>query len=46
MPEEWKNVEVKQDGHQGQFRAQKDAKGNYILYHAHPNKGDIELLQR
>jgi len=46
VPEEWKNVEVKQDDHLQQLRAKKDDKGNYILYHANPNKGDIELKQK
>ncbi len=44
VPDEWKKVEVKQNGFQKQFQAQKDSKGNYILYTVNPNKGQIELL--
>ena len=43
VPEEWKKVEVKQNDFQKQFQAQKDSKGNYILYTVNPNKGAIEL---
>jgi len=44
VPDEWKKVEVKQNDFQKQFQAQKDSKGNYILYTVNPNKGPIELL--
>jgi peptidoglycan/xylan/chitin deacetylase (PgdA/CDA1 family) len=43
VPTEWKKVKVKQDGVQKQVQAQRDGKGNYILYTVHPNKGAIEL---
>jgi peptidoglycan/xylan/chitin deacetylase (PgdA/CDA1 family) len=43
VPERWKKAAVKQDDFQKQFQAQKDSKGNYILYTVNPNKGAIEL---
>ncbi|MFI5185435.1 MAG: polysaccharide deacetylase family protein [Chitinophagales bacterium] len=46
IPEEWKQVEVRQDNKKKEFRTQRDLKGNYILYRANPNKGAIELLPR
>lgn len=46
VPEEWKNVEVKQDNDTQQVRSQKDDKGNFILYRAHPNEGVIVLTQK
>lgn len=44
VPENWKQVEVKQDNHKKQIKTQKDSKGYYVLYQAAPNKGAIELL--
>jgi peptidoglycan/xylan/chitin deacetylase (PgdA/CDA1 family) len=43
VPGTWTKVTVKQDDSRKQYQAQKDSKGNYILYTAYPNKGAIEL---
>jgi peptidoglycan/xylan/chitin deacetylase (PgdA/CDA1 family) len=43
VPVDWKKVNVKQDDDHQQLQCQKNSKGNYILYHANPNKGVIEL---
>jgi peptidoglycan/xylan/chitin deacetylase (PgdA/CDA1 family) len=43
VPADWKKVNVKQDNSHQQLQSQKASKGNYILYHANPNKGVIEL---
>jgi peptidoglycan/xylan/chitin deacetylase (PgdA/CDA1 family) len=43
VPEEWKQVEVRQDNYKKQFTPRKDGNGNYILYRALPNRGTIEL---
>ncbi len=40
---EWKNVLVKQNGKQQNIVSQKDADGTYILYHAVPNAGMIDI---
>jgi peptidoglycan/xylan/chitin deacetylase (PgdA/CDA1 family) len=46
VPEEWKRVEIEQGSYKEQFKTQKDNKGSYILYHANPNKGALELSPR
>jgi hypothetical protein len=43
VPGDWKKVNVKQDDDHQQLQSQEDSKGKYILYHANPNKGIIEL---
>ena len=43
IPENWKQIKVKQGNMQQQLQSLKDAKGNYVLYHAMPGKDVIEL---
>lgn len=40
---DWKNVSVEQDGKKQRVSSAKDSNGRYILYHALPNKGSIEI---
>jgi len=46
VPQEWKNVSVKQQGQEQQVATAKDDKGIYILYQAFPNKGIIALSRK
>ena len=43
VPGGWKKVKVIQGDQQQQVQSKEDAKGNYILYEAMPDKGDIDL---
>jgi hypothetical protein len=43
VPAAWNAVDVKQGNYKKKVEIKKDAKGSYILYHAEPNKGAIEL---
>ena len=45
VPAGWKKVKVIQDGQQQQVQSKSDEKGNYILYEAMPDKGEINLSQ-
>ena len=45
VPAGWKKVKVIQDGQQQHVQSKSDKKGNYILYEAMPDKGEINLSQ-
>jgi hypothetical protein len=40
---EWNTAQIKQDGKTQTVKANKDEKGNFILYEAKPNAGAIEI---
>jgi phosphatidate phosphatase APP1 len=40
---DWNTAQVKQDGKTQTVKANKDGKGNFILYEAKPNAGAIEI---
>jgi peptidoglycan/xylan/chitin deacetylase (PgdA/CDA1 family) len=45
VPGDWKKVKVIQADQQQQVQSKNDKKGNYILYQAMPDKGEIELSE-